>query len=176
MKKIVGIIGNFKLPSTTYRVVEEITQQIAERFNMEYTLYSLSDLGTSFPLAQGPNDLDATAQNIIQELISSDILVIGVPTYKAGFPGMFKHLFDLISPDSLIAKPVVLSATGGSERHSLMLDYQLRPLFNYFKTLPTSTSIYVTSNDCIHTRPTAILQDRIEQTITELAHFIPSQI
>lgn len=38
MKKIVGIIGNFKLPSTTYRVVEEITQQIAERFNMEYTL------------------------------------------------------------------------------------------------------------------------------------------
>lgn len=175
MKKIVGIVGNFKLPSSTYRVVEEITQQIAHTFKMEFVIYNLSDLGPSFPIAQSENDLNFQAKHLIKEIIDSDILVVGVPTWNAGFPGMFKHLFDLISPDALIGKPVVLSATGGSERHALMIDYQLRPLFNYFKTLPTSTSIYVTSNDCIKTQPTPVLQERIKQAITELEHFIPSK-
>lgn len=172
MKKIVGIVGNFKLPSSTYRVVAEIAQQISQKLNMEFVIYNLSDLGPSFPMAQSANELDFQAQHIIEEIINSDILVVGVPTYNASFPGMFKHLFDLISPETLANKPVILSATGGSERHSLMIDYQLRPLFNYFKTWVTNTSIYVTSNDCIHTQPTAVLQERIQQTIDELEHFI----
>ena len=54
-------------------------------------------------------------------------------------------------------KPVILSATGGSERHALMIDYQLRPLLSYYRTIPVSTSIYSTSNDDIETSPTSFL-------------------
>jgi hypothetical protein len=36
------------------------------------------------------------------------------PVYKAGISGLFKPFADLIDNDLLIAKPVILGATGGS--------------------------------------------------------------
>ncbi|WP_372544040.1 NADPH-dependent FMN reductase [Acinetobacter pittii] len=100
MKDIVGLVGNFNIQSRTYQLVDEITQEAAQKFNLTSSIYNLTSLGHSFLIAQSPNDLDLKAKTIIQHIIDSDILIIGVPTWNAGYPGMFKHLFDLIAPDA----------------------------------------------------------------------------
>ncbi|ANC35357.1 NAD(P)H-dependent oxidoreductase [Acinetobacter baumannii] len=159
--------------SRTYQLVDQIMQEAAKKFNFTSSIYNLANLGHSFLIAQSPDDLDIKAKTIIQHIVDADILIIGVPTWNAGYPGRFKHLFDLIAPDALIGKPIILSATGGSERHTLMIDYQLRPLLNYYRTIPVSTSIYATSNDEIEGYTTSFLKERIQRAIEELEKLVP---
>jgi FMN reductase len=47
----------------------------------------------------------------------------------------------------LIDTPVLLAATGGSERHALVLDHQLRPLFSFFQALTLPIGVYATEAD-----------------------------
>ena len=128
--KVVGLAGNFNQPSRTYQLTEEIVNRTAHAFDLDSMVYNLSALGQSFPIAQSVQDLDEQAQIIIKEIIEAEILVISVPTWNAGYPGMFKHLFDLIPPDSLRAKPMILAATGGSEwKKYLHPQFQQRKFF-----------------------------------------------
>ena len=166
--KVVGLAGNFNQPSRTYQLTEEIVNRTAHAFDLDSMVYNLSALGQSFPIAQSVQDLDEQAQIIIKEIIEAEILVISVPTWNAGYPGMFKHLFDLIPPDSLRAKPMILAATGGSERHALMIEYQVRPLFHYFKACPVNTSIVVTRDDWSEHKLTAELNMRIDNAVSEI--------
>ena len=58
-----------------------------------------------------------------------------------------EHLFDLIDLNALVNTPVLLAATGGSERHALVLDHQLRPLFSFFQALTLPIGVYATEAD-----------------------------
>lgn len=165
---MVGLVGNFSQPSRTYQLAEAIVERTASSFDLESKLYNLAALGKSFPAAQSINDLDEQARKIIQDIIDAEILVISVPTWNAGYPGMFKHLFDLILPDALRSKPMILAATGGSERHALMLEYQVRPLFNYFKACPVNTSIFATSHDWNGHELSSELDMRIGNAVNEI--------
>ena len=42
---------------------------------------------------------------------------------------------------------MVLLATGGGERHALIVEHQLRPLFGFFEALALSTAVYATDKD-----------------------------
>ena len=42
----------------------------------------------------------------------------------------------------LAGKPVLIGATGGTARHSLALEYALRPLFSYLRTVVVPTAVY----------------------------------
>ncbi len=52
----------------------------------------------------------------------------------------------------MIDKPVLLAATGGSERHALMIDHQLRPLFSFFQARTLPLGVYATDQDFAHYR------------------------
>jgi FMN reductase len=43
--------------------------------------------------------------------------------------------------------PVLIGATGGSARHSLMLDHAMRPLFSYLRAVVLPTSVYAAPQD-----------------------------
>ena len=59
---------------------------------------------------------------------------------------------------------MVLSATGGSERHALVLDHGLRPLFAFFSADIIATGIYATEADFADYRPhSATCSARIER-------------
>ena len=61
--------------------------------------------------------------------------------------------FDVLDDQALAGKPVLLAATGGTERHSLVLDFALRPLFAYLKALPVPTGVYAASTTGARTPP-----------------------
>jgi FMN reductase len=74
---------------------------------------------------------------------NADLLLVGTPVYKGSYPGLFKHFVDLLDYKALAGLPVSLIATGGSDRHALVIEHQLRPLFGFFNahTLPTGVFI-----------------------------------
>ncbi|MFI6122865.1 FMN reductase [Streptomyces sp. NPDC051064] len=74
-------------------------------------------------------------------------LIAVTPVFTASYSGLFKSFFDLIDPDALTGKPVLVAATGGTARHSLVLEHALRPLFAYLRAVVVSTAVYAASED-----------------------------
>ncbi|MDL5351627.1 NAD(P)H-dependent oxidoreductase [Microbacterium sp. zg-YB36] len=66
--------------------------------------------------------------------------------YRASFTGLFKHLFDFVEQYALVGTPVLVAATGG-DRHALMLEHQLRPLFGFFQALTLPVGVYASAAD-----------------------------
>ncbi len=113
-------------------------------------------------------------RSAISTVVSADGLIVVTPVFTAGYSGLFKSFFDVLDADSLVGRPVLLGATGGTERHSLVLDYQLRPLFGYLKADPVATGVYAASSDWGSGE--GALQRRIEKAGAELAAAVEGRV
>ena len=117
-----------------------------------------NNLLTGFPSAE--------LREVLETVESADALIVVSPTFSASYSGLFKMFFDVLDDQALAGKPVLLAATGGTERHSLVLEFALRPLFAYLKALPVPTGVYAASTDW---GPNAAgLRPRITQAASEL--------
>ncbi|PPS85545.1 CE1759 family FMN reductase [Streptomyces sp. MH60] len=102
------------------------------------------------------------------EVAAADGLIVVTPVFSASYSGLFKSFFDALSvtdEDALTGKPVLIAATGGSARHSLVLEHALRPLFAYLRAVVVPTGVYAASEDW----GAQGLDARIERAATELA-------
>jgi FMN reductase len=106
----------------------------------------------------------------IERLATADAVIAGTPVYKAGVSGLFKSFVDLIDNDLLIARPVILSGTGGTARHAMVVDEQMRPLFAFLRAIPVPTSLYAAPEDW----GSPDLGKRITRAATELALLLRS--
>jgi FMN reductase len=110
---------------------------------------------------------------VVDEVTSADGVIAVSAIYNASYSGLFKSFFDALEEDSLRHTPVLIGATGGSERHSLALDHALRPLFAHLRALVVPTGVYAASADWGSTGgPSGPLGGRIEQAAEELARLI----
>ncbi|GGS54309.1 FMN reductase [Streptomyces griseoviridis] len=103
-----------------------------------------------------------------ESVAAADGLIVVTPVFSASYSGLFKSFFDALSvnePDALTGKPVLIAATGGTGRHSLVLDHALRPLFSYLKAIVVPTGVYAASEDW----GAEGLDGRIERAGNELA-------
>jgi FMN reductase len=144
---VVGFSGNLTRPSKTRGFVEHFVREIAGLDSRTSVTFDLEDVGPSLGRARSIRDLDAAGRTVLDTVIASDLLVVGSPTFKGSYTGLFKHFFDLVDPAVLRGKPVLLTATGGGERHALMVEHQLRPLFAFFEALVLPTAVYATERD-----------------------------
>ncbi|MFD7062760.1 CE1759 family FMN reductase [Streptomyces sp. NPDC059906] len=102
------------------------------------------------------------------EVAAADGLIVVTPVFSASYSGLFKSFFDALSvtdEDALTGKPVLIAATGGTARHSLVLEHALRPLFAYLKAVVVPTGVYAASEDW----GAQGLDARIGRAATELA-------
>ncbi|AQA10192.1 FMN reductase [Streptomyces samsunensis] len=83
----------------------------------------------------------------IETVTAADGLIAVTPVFSASYSGLFKSFFDVIDNDALTGKPVLAGATGGTARHSLVLEHALRPLFAYLRTVVVPTAVYAASED-----------------------------
>jgi FMN reductase len=168
--KIVGFAGSSSRPSRTRNLVEAIAETAAQRTGAVVSIYDLTEIHPSLGSTLDPRSAPPDLEQLIAEITAADALVVGSPVYKGTYTGLFKHLFDLIEPKALKDKPVVLSATGGSERHALVLDHGLRPLFAFFSADILATGIYATELDFSDYQPaSANLVSRIERVADEVS-------
>lgn len=165
---IVGFTGNFGRPSKTFDFANLVAGEVARRVGGQTAIYDISSLGPSFRVATRVSQMDDNARRVVTQITSADLLVIGSPTYKGSYTGLFKHFFDMLDPTSLTGKPVIVLATGGGERHALMVEHQLRPLLGFFQAATLPTAIYASDRNFQDGRliEPAILQ-RVAQVASE---------
>ncbi|RPF25547.1 FMN reductase [Streptomyces sp. Ag109_G2-6] len=137
-------------PDLDVHVVEvrELATDIAQHFT------------TGFPPARLAAALDAVA--------AADALIAVTPVFAGSYSGLFKSFFDLLDKDALTGTPMLLGATGGTARHSLVTEHALRPLFSYLRALVLPTAVYAASEDWGGEG----LAGRITRAGTELARFL----
>ena len=113
------------------------------------------------------DQLPATIEAELDRIESADLLIVASPVYRASFTGLFKHLFDFVDQYALVDKPVLLAATGGSDRHALIIEHQLRPLFGFFQALTLPIGVYAKDSDFTDYRVSSLdLQERIDLAVT----------
>lgn len=109
---------------------------------------------------------------VLDQLDAADGIILVSPTFTASYSGLFKSFMDLVDPESMRDKPVLLGATGGTERHSLVLEHALRPLLAYLRVRPVPTAVYAASADWGHDTD---LHRRITRAASELAATVLDQ-
>lgn len=136
---VVGFSGSHHRPSRTSALVGHLVGLIGNSACPTYDIADLGErLGTTFS-REGASPEHLHVWNAVE---SCDVLVVGTPVYKASYTGLFKHFFDLLPPDALKGRPVVLTANARAPAHALMIEHQLSPLFRFFGAFPMPDSIF----------------------------------
>ncbi len=160
--RVVAVSGSLHEPSKTTALIRAIADAVAERASVEVTLIELTDIGPSLAGALRRDHLPAEVEEKLVAIEQADLLIVGSPVYRASFTGLFKHLFDFVGQYELVGKPVLLAATGGGERHALIIEHQLRPLFAFFQALTLPLGVYASDTDFDgYVITSEVLQNRI---------------
>lgn len=132
-----------------------------ERVDLRPLAHAIADhLLTGFP---GPE-----LRGALEAVTGADALIAATPTYKASYSGLFKSFFDLLDEAALEELPVLVAATGGTARHSLMLDSAMRPLFAHLKALVLPMGVYAATEDWAG----ETLEQRIRRAGAQLARAV----
>jgi FMN reductase len=86
-------------------------------------------------------------ETAINTVVSADALIAVTPIFSTSYSGLFKSFIDVLDPDALTGKPVLIGANAGTARHSLAIDYAIRPLFAYLHAEAVSTGVFAASSD-----------------------------
>jgi FMN reductase len=167
---VVAVSGSLHAPSKTTALVHEIVRVLERTLDgaveVRTRFVELSVSGPAFAGALRRDQLSLEAEEELRAIEAADLLIVASPVYRASFTGLFKHLFDFVGQYSLIDKPVLLAATGGSDRHALIIEHQFRPLVSFFQALTLPIGVYAKDadfTDYVVTNPA--LDERIEQAI-----------
>jgi FMN reductase len=113
--------------------------------------------------------------DVLGRVGTADGLVVVTPVFSASYSGLFKTFFDVLEDDTLDGTPVLVAATGGTARHSLALDYAVRPLFTYLRASVVPTAVFAASEDFGSGGGGTSLSARIDRAAGELADLVLSR-
>lgn len=160
---IVAVSGGLNTPSKTETLIQAIVDELAQATAINVKFIKLSEIGPLLGGAIYRNQLPKQVQDDLAAIEAADALIVGTPVYRASFTGLFKHLFDFVEQTALVDVPVLLAASGGSDRHALVLEHQLRPLFSFFQAQTLPIGVYAIDRDFTpeYTIKSVALSDRI---------------
>ncbi|MFI6467500.1 FMN reductase [Streptomyces sp. NPDC050538] len=163
--KLVVVSAGLSVPSSTRLLADRLANATAGVAPAEIQVVELRDLAVEIAhnLTNGfPGKKLAAALDAVAE---ADGLIAVTPVFSASYSGLFKSFFDVLERDALVGKPVLIAATGGSARHSLVLEHALRPLFAHLRAVVVPTGVYAASEDW----GAEGLPERIDRAAGELA-------
>ncbi|MFL0564187.1 FMN reductase [Microbacterium sp. 179-I 1D1 NHS] len=109
-------------------------------------------------------------ETMTNTVVSADALIVVTPIFSTSYSGLFKSFIDVLDPDALQGRPVLIGANAGTARHSLAIDYAIRPLFAYLHAEAVSTGVFAASSDWgARADDVSPLSARIERGARELA-------
>lgn len=112
-------------------------------------------------------------ESVVNAVVSADAIIAVTPIFSTSYSGLFKSFIDILDPDALTGTPVLIGANAGTARHSLAIDYAIRPLFTYLHAEPVPTGVFAASSDWGGSADeVAPLSARIERAARELAEAI----
>ncbi|MFB8190272.1 FMN reductase [Microbacterium sp. NPDC055988] len=177
-RRIAVVAAGLSNPSSTRmladRLAAETVKALAER-DIEATVDVIElrdyahDITNNMLTGFAPQALETA----INTVVSADALIAVTPIFSTSYSGLFKSFIDVLDPDALTGKPVLIGANAGTARHSLAIDYAIRPLFAYLHAEAVSTGVFAASSDWGDSGDdVAPLAKRVEKGARELADVI----
>jgi FMN reductase len=145
--RVTAVVGSLSTPSKTTALVELILRTLAERTPIESRLVELHALKGAFTGAAARDEVGAEVEEALRAVEEADLVIAATPVFRGSYTGLFKHFFDLVDPYGLAATPVMLAATGGSDRHALVIEHAMRPLFGFLQAWTAPAGIYLSAGD-----------------------------
>lgn len=128
MAEFLVVSGGLSVPSSTRLLADRLSDALREVAGADHVI-EVHELRDS---AHQAVDFVLTgfAHGALEELHArvrtADAIVLVTPIYSQAIAGLMKTFLDTLDPQWLRNKPVLLAATGGTERHQLAIDYSLR--------------------------------------------------
>ncbi len=151
-RKIVVISAGLSVPSSTRMLADQLSHATSRQLadlgaDAEITVVELRDLAVDIAQNFSAGFAPPALAEAFARVADADGLIAVTPVFSASYSGLFKSFFDLLAPKALTGMPVIIGATGGSTRHSLALDFAVRPLFSYFRARTMPTAVYAAPDD-----------------------------
>lgn len=151
-RHLIGISAGMGQPSATRlltdRLLEATSRSLAERsVRAEASAVELRDHAHDITNAVLTAVPTSGLRALIDQVADADGLVVVSPIFNASYSGLFKMFFDILEPDILAGKPILLAATGGTPRHSLALEHAVRPMFSHLRAVTVPTAVYAATED-----------------------------
>jgi FMN reductase len=177
-RRIAVVSAGLSQPSSTRLLADQLADAVVRRLaedGVEATVEVVelrehahdlaNNLLTGFP--SGP------LRTAVDTVTGADALIAVTPIFTASYSGLFKTFFDVLDDQSLVGKPVLIGATGGTARHSLALEHAVRPMFAYLRSVVVPTAVYAASEDWgTGRRGGTALTDRVDRAAGELAALV----
>jgi FMN reductase len=152
--RLAVVSAGLSVPSSTRLLADRLTEAVRRQLaddrpdvELEVHVIELRELAVDIANNLVAGFPSPALARVLKTVTDADGLIAVTPVFSASYSGLFKSFFDVLDPDALTGLPVVAAATGGSVRHSLMLEHALRPLFTYLRAIVVPTSVYAASED-----------------------------
>lgn len=179
MTALAVLSGGLREPSSTRLLADRI--DVAVQAALEHagsaassTVLELRPLGRPIMDAMLSGFASPELEAAFQVLADADGLIAVTPAFNASFSGLFKSFFDVLPAETLSGMPVLIAATGGTERHSLVLEHALRPMFSYLHAIVSPTGVYAATADFGSHAGPAGLAEQISQAAGDFARLLQS--
>lgn len=173
-RRLVVVSAGLSQPSSTRLLADRLAAATVQALetagdDVDTTVVELRELAHDITNAVLTGFAAPDLQMALDAIAGADAVIAVTPTFNASYSGLFKSFCDILEQDAMTETPVLLGATGGTERHSLVLDHALRPLFTYLGAHVVPTGVYAASTDWGHGADTQALAARIDRAAAQLA-------
>lgn len=176
-RNVVVVTAGLTVPSSTRLLADQIAEatsaQVSARGeSVDVEFVELREIAGELATFMVTGAIPTPRLTRLRELVAAaDGLVAVTPVFNASFSGLFKMFFDALDPDGLTGTPVLIAATAGTARHSLVLDHAMRPLFAHLRAVVVPTGVFAATEDFASLG----LSDRITRAASELAAAVVGQ-
>ena len=151
-RRIVVVSAGLSTPSSTRQLADRLAADavdiLQERgVEVEVQTFELRDLAHDITNHLLMGFAPPKLEEALDAVSRADGLIAVTPIFTTSYAGLFKSFIDVIDPQALTDLPVLMGATGGTPRHSLAIDYAIRPLFTYLHAIPVTTGVFAATGD-----------------------------
>jgi FMN reductase len=152
MTKLAIVSGGLGEPSSTRLLADRITAAVdaalaGRKLTATASVIELRRLGRAIMDTMVTGFATSDLESVFEIVADADGVIAVTPAFNASFSGLFKSFFDVLPEETLSEMPVLIAATGGTERHSLVLEHALRPMFSYLHAIVSPTGVYAATDD-----------------------------
>ncbi|AXJ09282.1 FMN reductase [Arthrobacter sp. PM3] len=151
-RRITVISAGLGVPSSSRLLADQLAasarrQLAAAGYAVDIEVVELRDLAVDIANNFVTGYAAPRLAEVIAGVEASDGLIAVSPVFSASYSGLFKSFIDVLDPKSLEGKAVLIGATAGTDRHQMVLDFALRPLFTYLRTRIAATAVFAGPQD-----------------------------
>lgn len=167
MLKLIGLSGSLVGWKTSQAVFYVLEAAKAIDPDIKTELIDLRDYDVEFVRGTPLSYYNEDTWDVVSKIEAADLLIIGTPVFQASISGALKNLLDHLPMDVFKSKVTGIVTIGGSEKHYLVGDYQLKPILTYLKGIVPGESVFI-HNDAFN-EENEIIDPDISSRINNLA-------